>query len=85
MARRLMRIGLSVTTVSLGAGLAMSIVSDGPVWVRLMVWALAGLVGIPVIPVIGACAGFVRRREWAFAAASAAVLLLLVYSLSRLL
>ena len=84
-ARRLMQIGLSASTLSLAAGLAASGLSADPFWTRLIVWALAGLVGIPLIPVLGAGAGFVRTKEWPFAAASAAVIGLLLYSLSRLL
>ena len=47
-------------------------------------YGLASLVFIPVIPVIGACIDFLRRKEWEFAAASIAVLALLAYALSRL-
>jgi hypothetical protein len=85
MARRLMQIGLVGSTASLVIGLAGSTITDHPFWMRLIVWALAGLVGIPVIPLIGACVDFTRRKEWSFAAASAAVLGLLAYALSRLL
>jgi len=84
-ARRLMQIGLTACTVLLVVGLAASSVSRDAFWAHVIVWALAGLVGIPVIPMIGAFADFVRRKEWDFVAVSAGVLGLLAYTLSRLL
>jgi len=80
-----MQIGLTASTVLLVVGLAAASVSRDAVWVEVMVWALAGLVGIPLIPIIGVFADFVRRREWDFVAVSVAVLGLLAYTLSRLL
>lgn len=85
MSRRLMQIGLAASTLSLVVGLAGSSLSAHPLWSRLIVWALAGLVALPVIAVIGAGAEFARRKEWDFTFAAAAVLALLAYSLSRLL
>ena len=85
MSRRLMQVGLAASMASLAIGLAGSTMTDHPFWTRLIVWALAGLVAIPVIPAVGACVDFTRRKEWDFAAASAAVLGLLAYALSRLL
>jgi hypothetical protein len=66
MARRLMQIGLTTCTVLLVVGLAASSFSRHVFWAHVIVWALAGLVGIPVIPMIGAFADFVRRKEWDF-------------------
>jgi len=85
MARRLMQVGFAASTAALVVGLAVSLTGDHPAFVRLIVWGLGGLVFIPVIPAVGAFLDFMRRKEWTFAAASAAVLGLLAYTLSRLL
>jgi len=84
MARRLMQVAFAFSTASLVIGLLGSSVSGHASWVNVIITGLASLVFIPVIPVIGACIDFLRRKEWEFAAASIAVLALLAYTLSRL-
>jgi uncharacterized membrane protein len=80
-----MQAGLAASTASLGVGLVVSSINGHQSWVNVIVAGLIVLVGIPTIPVIGACVTFLRRREWDFAAVSAAVLGLLAYSLFQLL
>ena len=83
--RRVTSIALAMTTVALVAGLLIGALG-GDTWsTRILNAALAVLVALPVISVVGVLLGYVRARDWRFAAATAVVLALLVVAVRGLL
>ena len=78
-----MRIALMATSATLAMGLALSLVVAGPAApaAEAMVWlGLGMLVAIPILNVIDVLIIECRLKEWPFAAAAAAVLLMLAYT-----
>ena len=81
--KRALKLALAVTSATLATGLAMSLVLSGPaapVAVALVWLGLGMLVAIPVLNVIDVFIIECRLKEWPFAAAAAAVLLMLAYT-----
>ena len=78
-----LRIALIATSATLAMGLALSLVVAGPAApvAEAMVWlGLGMLVSIPILNVIDVLIIECRLKEWPFAGAAAAVLLMLAYS-----
>ncbi len=83
--RQALRVVLMATSASLAMGLTLSFLVSGPAAqaAEALVWTgLAMLVAIPVLNVVGVLIDEWRRREWRFAAAAIAVLLLLAYTIA---
>lgn len=81
--KRALRLALAVTSATLATGLAMSLVVSGPaapVAVALVWLGLGMLVAIPIFNVIDVLIIECRLKEWPFAGAAAAVLLMLAYT-----
>ena len=81
--KRALRVALMATSATLAMGLVMSLIVSGPTApvASALVWTGLGmLVAIPVLNVIDVLIIEVRLREWPFAAAAGAVLLLLAYT-----
>ena len=81
--KRALKLALAATSATLATGLAMSLVLSGPaapVAVALVWLGLGMLVAIPVLNVIDVFIIECRLKEWPFAAAAAAVLLMLAYT-----
>ena len=80
---RALRVVLMATSATLAMGLALSLVVSGPAApiANAMVWlGLGMLVTIPILNVIDVLIIEWRLKEWPFASAAAAVLLLLAYT-----
>ena len=80
---RVMRGALIATSATLATGLAMSLVVFGPaaaVAVALVWLGLGMLVAIPILNVIDVLVIEWRLKEWPFAGAAVAVLLMLAYT-----
>jgi len=80
---RALRIALMATSATLAMGLALSLVVAGPAApvAEALVWlGLGMLVAIPILNVIDVLIIECRLKEWPFAAAAAAVLLILAYT-----
>ncbi|MEO6221713.1 MAG: hypothetical protein ABIP90_00585 [Vicinamibacterales bacterium] len=85
--KRALRLALGATSATLASGLALSLVVGGPAApvAEAMLWlGLGMLVAIPVLNVIDVLIIECRLREWPFAGAAAAVLLLLAYTVVKL-
>lgn len=82
--RRALRVVLMATSATLAMGLALSLVVAGPAApvAEALVWTgLAMLVVIPVLNVIDVLIIECRLKEWPFAGAAFAVLVMLAYTL----
>ena len=80
---RALRIALMATSATLAMGLALSLVVAGPAApvAEALVWlGLGMLVAIPILNVIDVLIIECRLKEWPFAGAAAAVLLMLAYT-----
>ena len=85
---RSLRVVLMATSATLAMGLALSLFVAGPAApaAEAMVWlGLGMLVTIPVLNVIDVLIIECRLKEWPFAGAAVAVLLMLAYTFVRLL
>ena len=81
------RMALIATSATLATGLAMSLVVSGPaapVAVALVWLGMGMLVAIPVLNVIDVLLIEWRLKEWPFVGAAVAVLLMLGYTLVKL-
>jgi hypothetical protein len=81
--RKALRLALMATSATLAVGLAMSLIVSGPAApaAEALVWlGLAMLVAVPVFNVLDVLIIEWRLKEWPFAGAALAVLLLLAYS-----
>jgi hypothetical protein len=81
--KRALRLALAGTSATLATGLAMSLVVSGPAApvATALVWlGLGMLVAMPVFNVIDVLIIECRLKEWPFAGAAAAVLLMLAYT-----
>jgi hypothetical protein len=82
--KRALRVALMATSATLAMGLVLSLVVSGPAApvASALVWlGLGMLVAIPVLNVIDVLIIECRLKEWPFAGAAAAVLLLLAYTI----
>lgn len=82
--KRALRVALMATSATLAMGLVLSVVVSGPAApvASALVWlGLGMLVAIPVLNVIDVLIIECRLKEWPFAGAAAAVLLLLAYTI----
>ena len=80
---RALRVALMATSATLAMGLALSLVVAGPAApvAEAMVWlGLGMLVAIPILDVIDVLIIECRLKEWPFAGAAGAVLLMLAYT-----
>lgn len=80
---RFLRIALMATSATLATGLALSLVVTGPaapVAVALVWLGLGMLVAIPILNVIDVLIIEWRLKEWPFAGAAVAVLVMLAYT-----
>lgn len=83
MLKRTLRLALMATSATLAMGLAMSLAIAGPAApvAEALVWlGLGMLVAIPVLNVVDVMIIECRLKEWPFAGAAAAVLVLLAYT-----
>lgn len=80
--RVLSRLALVSATALIVLGLGLAI-SGRPASVDVLTLACAILVGIPVLNVLAVLAVEVRVRDWRFAGVTAVVILLLAYSITR--
>ncbi len=81
--KRVLRLALAATSATLATGLAMSLIVSGPTApvADALVWlGLGMLVAIPVFNVIDVLIIEWRLKEWPFAGAAIAVLLMLAYT-----
>ena len=81
--KRMLRLALMAASATLATGLVLSLIVSGPAAPAAiaLVWlGLGMLVAIPVINVIDVLMIEWRLREWPFAGAAVAVLLLLAYT-----
>jgi hypothetical protein len=81
---RLSRLALVSATALLVIGLALA-VAGRPSSVRVLGVACALLVSIPILNVLAVLAVEIRHRDWRFAAVAALVLVLLAYTVTRVL
>ena len=82
-----LRKALIATSATLATGLAMSLILSGPaapVALALVWLGLGMLVAIPILNVIDVLLIECRLREWPFAGAAVAVLLMLSFTLFKL-
>ena len=80
---RALRLVLMATSATLAMGLVLSLVVAGPTApiAKAMVWlGLGMLVAIPILNVIDVLIIECRLKEWPFAGAAAAVLVMLAYT-----
>jgi len=83
----MLRVALMATSATLAMGLALSLVVAGPAApvAEALVWlGLGMLVAIPVLNVIDVLMIEWRLKEWPFAGAAVVVLLMLAYTLLKL-
>jgi hypothetical protein len=83
--KRALRLALMATSATLAMGLALSLVAAGPTApvAEALVWlGLGMLVAIPILNVIDVVIIECRLKEWPFAAAGVAVLVLLAYAVA---
>ena len=83
----MLKVALMATSATLAMGLALSLVVAGPAApvAEALVWlGLGMLVAIPVLNVIDVLMIEWRLKEWPFAGAAVAVLLMLAYTLLKL-
>lgn len=81
--KQVLRGALMATSATLALGLVLSLIVSGPTApvANALVWAGLGmLVAIPVLNVVDVLIIECRLKEWPFAGAAAAVLLLLAYT-----
>ena len=83
---RVMRVALMATSATLATGLALSLAVSGPaaaVAVALVWLGLGMLVAIPILNVIDVLVIEWRLKEWPFAGAAVAVLVMLAYTFAE--
>ena len=83
--KRALRLALVATAATLAMGLALSLFVAGPAApvAEAMVWlGLGMLVAIPILNVVDVLVIECRLKEWPFAGAAVAVLLLLTYTIA---
>lgn len=84
--KRALQLALMVTSATLAMGLVLSVVVAGPAApvAEALVWlGLGMLVAIPVLNVIDVLIIEWRLKEWPFAGAAVAVLVLLAYTVAE--
>ncbi|MBK9242689.1 MAG: hypothetical protein IPL75_21075 [Acidobacteria bacterium] len=84
--KRALRLALMATSATLAMGLALSLFVSGPAApvAQSMLWlGLGMLVAIPILNVIDVVIIECRLKEWPFAAAGVAVLVLLAYTVAE--
>ena len=81
--KRVLRLALFATSATLAVGLSMSLIVSGPAApvAEALVWlGLGMLVAVPVLNVVDVLIIEWRLKEWPFAGAAVAVLLMLAYT-----
>jgi len=79
---RLLRAGVTLSTLALGAGLATALISgSGSVATTLLSFGVILLIGTPFARVVVSSIAYARRRDWTFMALTLVVLAELVASI----
>ena len=81
--RQLLGAGLATSAAALAIGIVMSLVGYSSMAAELLSAGVVLLVLLPVVSVVVVLADQLRRGDWRFAAASAAVLGILIYGFVR--